>query len=763
MVTAWDSWRFRPGFYLQAGLLFAAIHVSSSRMIAWLWLSFKPVPGRVLAAGTAVRRVVYLLWVLAAVIVQHAHEPIPPAGDLDRLTQAGPLIREFVERFGHQFAPTDQQILRTSAQELVAAGWYRQTNHAALDDLSISICQLALTRIERVLQSASLERLSADAAAPTRRLAREWPSGKGVLLVRLDGQGPEAETTPVFIRSAIDLGAAGGSFQLQVPRARTIYAIVYASNASAGAKPHAIEFTAGHEPVARLELTVQVPSAGELEATVVEDASGERTPAVIGLYAPDHQLMVPPQAVTLDFWQNGGPALNARPYGTSRYWPGSSWEREVCFVDGHFRMSLPEGEYQLVVGKGPEYQPERQTLRVRAGQLARVQVSLRRWIDMPARGWVSGDGHVHFSRRDERANRPLMTWIQAEDVHIANVLRMGDTSNTYFEQYAFGPAGRVTQGAYSLVSGQEDPRTDDLGHVLGLNLKEPVRFEAEYHLYDLFLDQIRAQGGLAGYAHVYQPPRPAFWVRRDMTLNIVKGKADFLEVAEFGDADDRLYHEFLNLGFQLTATAGSDVPWGDSVGISRTYAYTGGSTEPDAWFRAVKGGHTFVTAGPMLMLTVNGQFPGATIHAKPGDKLQIKATAEGWIAMPQFLEAVAQGEVIACAQRSETHVRELQLELEFTVKDSTWITARCAGALTSPVYVRVHDEPCWKKEIVPELVRIRLDQLREIEAFAAQVEKDAKPGYGEREKKQMPALRERVAASKALYLKILSQISERRK
>ena len=33
----------------------------------------------------------------------------------------------------------------------------------------------------------------------------------------------------------------------------------------------------------------------------------------------------------------------------------------------------------------------------------------------------------------------------------------------------------------------------------------------------------------------------------------------------------------------------------------------------DGWFDAVKGGHTFVTTGPMLLLTVDGKRPGDTL------------------------------------------------------------------------------------------------------------------------------------------------------
>ena len=53
----------------------------------------------------------------------------------------------------------------------------------------------------------------------------------------------------------------------------------------------------------------------------------------------------------------------------------------------------------------------------------------------------------------------------------------------------------------------------------------------------------------------------------------------------------------LNLGFRLTAAAGSDTPWGSTIGEVRTYVHTGAQFDVDTWFRNLKAGHTFVING----------------------------------------------------------------------------------------------------------------------------------------------------------------------
>src|SRR5581483_11329633 len=397
-----------------------------------------------------------------------------------------------------------------------------------------------------------------------------------------------------------------------------------------------------------------------------------------------------------------------RAHGQAHYWPGAAKEQRAFFIDREYSLRVPEGKYHLIASKGPEYLPVSEIVDVKAGGETSRQLKLRRWIDMPARGWYAGDTHVHYARAGEAANQRLLEWTQAEDIHVASVLRMGDAKETYFEQYGFGKEGRFAAGAFALVPGQEDPRTNVIGHTLQLNLQRPVRFPDRYYQYDLVFDDVHGQGGITGYAHVYQPSGSAFYVRRDMALNVPARRVDFAEICEFGDIGDDLYYEFLNMGFPLTASAGSDVPWGNTIGTSRVYAYTGDRFSPDAWFAALKAGHTFVTTGAMLEFTVNGKIAGSEIEAKPGDVLRIKATASGQTVAPRYLEVVAQGDVIRTTKSGS-------LEFTLPVTDSTWIAARCFGAQTTPVYVKVNGRRFWKRDQMDRLVSRRLDALQDLD------------------------------------------------
>ena len=84
-----------------------------------------------------------------------------------------------------------------------------------------------------------------------------------------------------------------------------------------------------------------------------------------------------------------------------------------------------------------------------------------------------------------------------------------------------------TDKDFVLVPSQEGPRThEQLGHTLAMNTTSHIRDTNRYFLYDWTLDQIHAQGGLAGYAHVLHK---SFQVHRDMSINVPKNKIDFVD------------------------------------------------------------------------------------------------------------------------------------------------------------------------------------------------------------------------------------------
>lgn len=227
---------------------------------------------------------------------------------------------------------------------------------------------------------------------------------------------------------------------------------------------------------------------GTLRVAIIDAGSATPTPARVKITdLHGHVAPLPEQAIGVMY----GMWDHADGFG---FQPDSSF-----YVEGGFDTKLQDGTYVVAISKGNEYVEVRDTVHIDGGTVER-EYRLERWIDTASMGWYSADDHIHI-RRSPREDPLLVDWIAAEDVRVGNMLRMGDFWATYYSQYSFGEVGAYLQNGYLLVSGQEDPRTPELGHVVGLGASKFVRFRDRYYLYDLVLDSVRSLGGVGGYAH----------------------------------------------------------------------------------------------------------------------------------------------------------------------------------------------------------------------------------------------------------------------
>lgn len=407
------------------------------------------------------------------------------------------------------------------------------------------------------------------------------------------------------------------------------------------------------------------------------------------------------------------------------------------YVAGKFHLSLPPGTYQLSLSKGHEFLRQPVTVVVKSGQTGRQTYRLKRWINMAARGWYSTDGHIHI-RRSPRENPLILTWLQAEDVNVGALLRMGDFWETYYPQYAYGEAGLYQRGNYLLTTGQEDPRTPELGHAFALGADNRVRQRDRYYFFDEVFDKIHQLGGLTGYAHQAE----TFHGYRGLTLDALRGKVDALELLQFCVDEQPLhtehYYHLLDLGIPLTATAGSDFPWCGQdhghgpperlsrIGNARFYTYLGtDSLSFTNWRKAVRAGRTFVSSGPMLDLRVNGARPGDRLDVKRGSALHVTVHAYGHAGQVPLdtLELVSHGQIISRVTIHEPGQSANHLSLNFTLpamERGRWIAARCTAgpgqaAHTTPVYVTVDGGGFHNPETAGRYLDLSEQYLVEIE------------------------------------------------
>ena len=452
-------------------------------------------------------------------------------------------------------------------------------------------------------------------------------------------------------------------------------------------------------------------------------------PARAGLYDATGRMPLPSDdAVLVHRYTDEVRRLRLTP---RTFWP--SPHRQAFYVDGSYEARVPAGTYELVVARGIEYRVHHAEVEIRSGETRTVRVALERYADQPARGWYSGDAHVHIERH---AVRDENTWAQvaAEDVHVANLLQMGNMAGTHFGQPAWGAAGRFARDGHVLVSGQEDPRTVHRGHTIHHNLQRPLHVGPEgYFLYHRVFEESRRQGGVSGYAHQAE----LFNGRRGIALDVPFGLVDFIEILQQGRLPTDLWYGFLNLGYKLLPAAGSDFPYMDLPGVVRSYVRLDGPFGVDAWFDAFRAGRLFVTNGPLLEVTANGAGLGDELQVEPGAAIEVVAEASLNPDLDRLdrLELVVHGEVVAAAPAGGGD--RVRLRATVTADRSLWLAVRAFGerqepgnatvAHTAPIYVIVEGRPFYRDDRVPELVALQRARLRELLTEAVDPNRDLEP------------------------------------
>ncbi len=400
--------------------------------------------------------------------------------------------------------------------------------------------------------------------------------------------------------------------------------------------------------------------------------------------------------------------------------------KTYAYVPPSFSADLPEGEFTITVAKGMEYETSALAFAV-TNRPAERQVAVARWANMQAKGWYAGDTHVHFLD-----DHTALLELQAEDLNVINVLatKWGELA----EHVTGAPSPLSTPER--VVYFNEETRHGWLGHTILHRLRTlvyplswggplegvPGGFDFPPMAYQA--DRAHAQGGMVTWAHF---PFPG----GELAVDVALGKIDSVDLFTWGDAFSdlsgpngatvpgsvSLWYKFLNTGFKLPATAGTDKMLNvQVVGSVRTYARVDGAFSYDAWLDAIRSGRTFVTTGPLLGLTANGKRVGDTIELAPGDRVEIDAEVQAPFDRYAIdaLEIVVGGRVVAAAPNADRK-SALRVSARLRAERSSWIAARARGrsllpfqvwprlgaagggvppmAHTSPIYLVVGGEP----------------------------------------------------------------------
>ena len=508
---------------------------------------------------------------------------------------------------------------------------------------------------------------------------------------------------------------------------------------------------------------------GRLRLDVQDAVTRRQVPARVGLYDATGRAPLPSdQALLIHRFTD-----EVRLLWVNQRTPWPSENRQAFYVDGRYEAQVPVGTYELVVTRGPEYRTDRREVEIREDATHDITVALDRYANLPAEGWFSGDSHVHLGR-DRSDDLNVWGQIAAEDLHVANLLEMGNIAGTHFKQPAWGREGRFARDEHVLVSGQEDPRTVQRGHTIHHNIQQPIHLDPEeYFLYHRVFEELRQQGGISGYAHLGE----LFNGRRGLALDVPFGIVDFIEVLQGGRLFSEVWYSFLNLGYRVLPVAGADFPYfGPTLpGVERTYVKVDGNFTADAWFAGFRAGRVYASNGPLLEFTVNGREIGEELRVERGARLEIVAKAR----LNPDIDALARLELIVlgdvAAQQLARGQDSVALQSELTADRSMWVAVRAFGARqeprnmtvahSAPIYILVDDQPTWKTDAVPELVAYQRGQLNDLLTVPIEPNGDLEPWetgelLREHWESQRELLRPRVAEADARYAELLERVRQ---
>jgi hypothetical protein len=397
------------------------------------------------------------------------------------------------------------------------------------------------------------------------------------------------------------------------------------------------------------------------------------------------------------------------------------WQDHFVFP-GNILLRVPLGNYNFVLERGLEYLNVDGHFAINTFADDSKQVELRRFVDMSAEGWWSGDLDVHRPVNDTEL---LMS---ADDLHVAEVISWTNEKSQWGgKTQPKQTVLRFDGDRYSDLMGGEISRPG--GEVLIFHLTAPQKIpvvEGEYPPLTKIVSDIKERENIW-----IDVTRPFWW---DMPLMVAMGQADSIQIAHsdicresvishdtgvkprdkihypnpYGNPQwsQYIYFQLLECGVRIPPSAGSGSGVAPNpVGYNRMYVYVDGDFSYEKWWESFRAGQVVITNGPLMRPTVNGALPGHVFRAAQGTELDFEIGLTLSIRDPvSYLEIIKDGQVAHAVPFDEYKKSGKLPALHFD--HSGWFLIRATTdvgktyrfAMTAPYYVEIGPQPRISKK-----------------------------------------------------------------
>ncbi len=314
-------------------------------------------------------------------------------------------------------------------------------------------------------------------------------------------------------------------------------------------------------------------------------------------------------------------------------YPDFFFQRQIYRRDNE-HVLLPPGRYYVTYTRGPEYVVQYKTITIPEGvDSITIPFRLKRWINMAALGWHSGDHHVHASgcaHYDSPAEGvpPDAMWrqVQGEDLNVSALLTWGP-SWYHQKQYFSGRKDNPLSDKRNIIRYDVEVSgfpSSHSGHIVLLNLKEDdypgAKTVEEWPSWTgPVLQWAKSQGAVTGYAHSgwglepstplagtydipnYVLPKMNGIGANEYVVTVTQGLVDIYSLGNTPAIWElNMWYHTLNSGFRVRASGETDFPCITDmrVGLARSYFKSPNKTiSYDSYIDALKKGRSYVSVG----------------------------------------------------------------------------------------------------------------------------------------------------------------------
>jgi hypothetical protein len=372
--------------------------------------------------------------------------------------------------------------------------------------------------------------------------------------------------------------------------------------------------------LAAFALAVWIPNTlpaatGELELKVVDKDTGREVACRMHLAGPKGR---PVRVPKLPFWQ------------------------DHFVFPGQVQLTLPLGNYTFELERGLEYLEQTGYFTINPFANDSHEVDLRRFVNMAAEGWWSGDLDVRRSPTD------IELLMLADDLHVAEVItRTNDPASRKVESLPRKGLVRFDQNRYyDLLAGAESVSgTEVIYHQIQAPPVFPPGKAAPFALVQHVMEMKKKNPDVW-----IDVSRPFWW---DLPTLVALGAVDSLQVAHsqlcrgsvipheaggksrdqsrypdpYGNArwSQEIYFRLLECGLRIPLSAGSGSGAAPNpVGYNRVYVHVEGEFSYERFWENLRAGRVFITNGPLMRIAVRGQPPGYVFQASKGETLDLE-------------------------------------------------------------------------------------------------------------------------------------------